>query len=119
MAAIHVLEAGGLNLYRVVVHSATPQGNNSAGVAWSAALVGSGRATTVMAEGSGPGQISTEEKALIESGAVIEGVFMWGDNPSWNNTQRLADLDLRAGQLTAELQARYAAELKFYGATRP
>lgn len=115
---IHVLSQSGLNTYTVAVHANTPPGNNSAGVSWADALKNSGRAVTVMMEGNGAGQIATAEKINVENGTVMEGVFQWGDDPSWNNAQRIADLDLRANQLIAELQARYQQELKFFGFTR-
>lgn len=118
MARIHVLDCIGVDLYVVVVHDATPTGNNSTGVPWSTAVINSGRAFTVLTEGTGPGQISTSEKASVENGTILEGVFHFQDNPSWNAATRAAMLDSVANACIAELQARYAKELKFYGATR-
>lgn len=118
MARIHVLESVGLNTYRVVVHDTTPGGNNPAGIAWSTAIQNAGRAITSMTEGSGAGQITTAERATVLNGTVLEGSFAWQDDPLWNNAQRNADLDLRATQLIDELQARLAAELRYFGATR-
>lgn len=117
MARIHVLQAAGVDTYTVVVHAPTPAGNNSAGIAWSTALANAGLATTVMTVGNGPGQISQSEANQIAAGTVLEGTMQWGDNPAWTNAERQADLALRANQLIAELQARYAAQLKFFGAT--
>ena len=118
MAKIHVLERTGLDTYHVVVHGPAPAGNNAAGVAWSMAIQNSGRAKTTMIEGVNAGQISTAERQAVEAGTTIEGVFMWNDTPTWTNAERLADLDLRATQLLAELTTRYQAELNYFGFTR-
>ena len=119
MSKIHVLTGSGSNLYTVVVHIAAPVGNNSAGVSWVDALKNSGRATeSLLTVGNGAGQITQAELNQIQAGTLIEGAFQWGDNPGWTNAQRIADLDIRATQLTNELLARYAAELKFFGFVR-
>jgi hypothetical protein len=118
MAKIHVLTGGGGNLFTVAVHATTPAGNNSAGVSWASAIQNSGRATSILTVGNGAGQIQTNEMNQITSGAIIEGSFQWGDDPTWTTQQRLDDLDLRANQLVAELLDRYARELKYFGFTR-
>lgn len=117
MSKIHVISGNG-RVFTVVVHIATPAGNNAAGVAWSDAVKNSGRAVSVMTVGTGPGQITSAEMALITAGTLIEGTFKWDDDPALNNAQRQADLDLRATQLTNELLARYADELRYFGFTR-
>jgi hypothetical protein len=118
MAKIHILEGGTANVYTAVVHVNTPAGNNGAGVSWATAIANSGNNNSVMTVGNGPGQIATNEMNQIQSGAVIEGVFQWGDDPNWTNAERLADLDLRATQLVTELLAKYQAQLKYFGFTR-
>lgn len=118
MAKIHVLSGNTNNQYTVVVHATTPPGNNAAGTPWADAIKNSGRATSILTVGNGPGQIQTNEMNQITSGALIEASFAWGDDPAWNDTQRQADVDLRATQLTAELLARYALELKYFGFSR-
>lgn len=117
MSSIHVIQ-GRNNVYSVVVHVATPAGNNAAGVAWSTAIKNAGRAKTVMQVGSGAGQITTAESNDVTNGAVLEGVFQWQDNPAWTNAERIADVELRAQQLRDELLARVQDELKFFGYTR-
>ena len=118
MAKIHVIDGNTNNLYTVVVHATTPAGNNGAGIPWSDAIKNSGRAVSVLTVGNGAGQVQTNEMNQITAGSLIEAVFQWGDDPAWNNTQRQADLDLRASQLVAELLARYQQELKYFGFTR-
>lgn len=118
MAKIHVLHGAGGNAFMVTVHIATPAGNNSAGVLWSDAIKNAGLNNTIMTVGTGPGQISQSEADAIAAGTVIEGVFPWGDNPNWSNAERIADLDVRATQLTNELLAKYGQDLKYFGFTR-
>ena len=118
MSNIHVLAGAGRNRYTVLVHVATPAGNNSAGVAWSTAVINAKRNTTVLATGTAAGQITSAEAAQVAAGTVLEGSFEWDDDPAWTNGQRTADLDTRAAQLAAELLARFGADLKFFGFTR-
>ena len=117
MSRLHVLEGAG-GVYRIVVHNATPAGNNSAGVAWSAALINSGNNTTTMVTGTGPGQITSAEAGQIAAGTVIEGVFTFTDNPAWTAAQRNAALDAMATQTINETLARLADQLKWFGAVR-
>lgn len=122
MSRLHVFEAVGQqqpNVYRVILHETTPAGINSAGVTWVAALAGSGAARTRMTEGTGAGQITTAEKAQVESGNVVEGEFYFQDNPTDNPTQRNAALDAHATRYLAELEADISVRLKWFGASRP
>lgn len=114
MARFHVL-AGNNNVYSVVVHTATPNGNNSAGVSWKVALVNSGMARTTMTEGNAAGQITAQEKASIEAGDVIEARLQWQDDPSWDNSTRLADVETRISQAVAARLEQLAAQLKWFG----
>lgn len=118
MSHIHVLAESNGNVYTVVVHIATPAGNNSAGVLWSDAVKNSGRNVSVLAIGTGPGQITTAEMASVTNGLTLEAVVQWQDDPTWNDTQRVANLNLVATQLTDELLARYGRELKYFGFTQ-
>lgn len=73
MAKLHVLACDDKGVYRGVVHYATPAGSNSVGVSWKAAALAAGLAgTTSLVEGTGPGQITTAEKAQVVAGDVIE-----------------------------------------------
>lgn len=118
MAKMHVLEGTALGSYTIVVHTTTPAGNNSAGVAWPAAIVAAGRNTSVMTIGTGAGQIAQAEHDQIVAGTVIEGVFSFVDDPSWTPTQRNAALDAMATQMTTAMLAELATRLKWIGATR-
>lgn len=118
MSNIHVLAGAGLNVYTVVVHMNVPAGNNAAGTAWKTAIVNAGLNRTILTTGNGPGQISSADAALIASGDLYEGSFVWGNDPAWSNAQRQADLDLRATQLQAELSAMLQNQLRYFGFTR-
>jgi len=117
MARIHVQRRVGLNTYDCVVHSPTPAGNNSAGFSWQTVLVNSGLNVTRLAPGNGAGQIAQAEANQVSAGSVIETSFVWEDDPTWTNAQRLADLSIRADQAVSAALASYADLLKYYGAT--
>ena len=117
---MHILAGGGTDgrSYSIVLHSTVPGGNNSAGVAWSAAVIGAGKNVSIMKSGTDPGQIDPTELAQIQAGTTIEVVGIWQDDPTWTNPQRTADLDLRSQQMLDEGTARIQAALKFFGFTR-
>lgn len=117
MARMHILEQSQPNLYNVIVHAPTPAGNNQAGIAWSTAIVNAGLARTALTTGNGPGQITAAEANQVTNGTVIEATFQWGDDPTWTNAERLADLNTRATQAVDEVLANYAARLRQYGRT--
>ena len=117
MARMHILQQTAANRYDVVVHATTPVGNNDAGVSFATAMVNAGLATTRMATGNGPGQITTAEGNLVANGSLIETSFPWDDNPAWTNAERLADLNIRATQAVAAVITDYSARLKQFGRT--
>lgn len=114
MAGFNVL-AGNIGLYTVVVHVVTPVGNNSAGVAWSTAVVNAGLNKTIMATGTGPGQISATDAASIATGTLLEGSFQWRDDPTWTGAQRIANATMLASRYSQDLLNLYADQLKYYG----
>jgi hypothetical protein len=71
MSAIHVLERLD-ERFHCVVHKAIPAGNNAAGFSWKSVCLAAGMNKTVLAEGTGPGQISTAEKASVLAGDTLE-----------------------------------------------
>lgn len=118
MAKIHILAGNTANLYTAVVHATVPAGNNAAGTPWADAIKNSGNATTIMTVGTGPGQITQAEANQILAGTVIEAVFVFQDDPTKSNAERLAYVDTVATQSVNELLARLSAELKLFGLTR-
>ena len=117
MADIHVLTTDKKGQVSVVLHIPIPEANNVVGVGWRTALVNSGiGGTSSMAEGTGPGEITTAELALIATGALFEH-------------RATFPLDSSApGQYAADLQALFATQeiaaiaalqvkLKYFGHT--
>lgn len=117
MSTIHLLTSNG-NVYNVVIHIATPVGNNSAGFSWSECIKNSHRNNTSLSVGVGPGQITQTEADQIAAGTLIEASMQWGDDLSLNNTQRLAALDVAASHLSSDVLTQYAADLKYFGLVR-
>lgn len=122
MANMHILTRQGAN-FTVVYHIAVPNGNNPAGTNWRTALVSSGRGgTTILPAGDGSGgTISAAEKALIESGAVLEQVVQIDPTQGGSNTTLAqinacldADYATNSQSLLIELQGMLAQ----YGRTR-
>jgi hypothetical protein len=117
---VHVLTGDGVT-YTIVVHAAVPAGNNSAGFTWKQALVNAGLNTTIMQPGNPatqPGMALQTEIDSILAGDVIEGVFAFTAG-ELSGAALTAALDLQATQTLINLSARLAAQLKWYGATRP
>jgi hypothetical protein len=117
MSRLHILQQVQPNTYQVVVHAQTPAGNNSVGLAWSAVLVAAGLARTRLPIGTGPGMITQVEADQVVAGTLIEAALTWGDNPTWNDTQRLNDLNQRATQAVNAILAEYGDRLKWFGLT--
>lgn len=118
MARIHILEGSGLNTYTVVVHAPVPAATNVAGFQWSDCIKNSGRNTTMMSVGTGPGQITNAENNDIANGTVVEAVFQWQNDPAWTNAERTANLDMFATRFVAELLADLQTRLRVWGLTR-
>lgn len=118
MARIHILAGGSQGLYTVVVHTATPLGNNFVGVPWADALKNSGMNKTTMVVGNGPGLIANNEATDIANGSVFEARDVVQIDPNMDIAQLNADLDLRATQLSTEKLALLQQQLKYFGHTR-
>lgn len=118
MANMHVLSSGGGQVL-VVMHIAIPSANNTVGVNWRTALIGSGiGGTTVLKDGDGTvGTISAAEKTAILSGAVYE--ISESLQPESTNLAGLpawldAQYTVRSAIALLDLQDR----LKFFGYVR-
>jgi hypothetical protein len=109
------MQANGNDQYDVVVHSPTPAGNNSAGVAWSEVLVNSLSNVSSLPVGSGGGRISNNENNAILAGTVFETRFAWTDLPTWTNPERAADLNSRAAQAVTLAVADFQRRMRFFG----
>ena len=92
MSKIHALETND-SIAQVVLHTATPVGNNSVGVSWKDAGLNSGKlGTTALTEGTGAGQILTTEKAQVEAGGATSAQKMInllrGVEHGWKHSKR-------------------------------
>ena len=119
MAAIHVLSAQ-YGEYKVAIHAAVSNTNNSAGVNFRTALINSGLGgTTILPDGDGTaGTIAAAEKTSIQTGAIVEVIgFIRGDTVAAGAALN-AYLDAEAARIAAERIVDLARQLKYFGATR-
>ena len=116
MADLHVLAGDGLYRWSLVMHFPVPDQNNEVGVNYRTALVNSGLGGTSMTEGTGPGQITTAEVALIDAGEVYEHSIQFAAE---SGASTLAELLVAAQDVYAREKVRVAAQLqkrlRYYG----
>ena len=118
MAQVHVLEYAD-GRFRCVIHTATPSGDNSANIPWSTVFLATGRSgRTVLVEGTGPGQITADEKAQIQAGAVLEFEVPIEAANSITGAQLQTLLQAQAPTLVTTQIAQWQAATKFYGVVR-
>jgi hypothetical protein len=116
MAALHVLEGDGIR-YRVVAHTATPAGNNTAGNSWKNCLLSAGLNTTTLAEGVGVGQITAAEKAQVVAGDVIEMVFTIDVPTVGTNGNKLVAVQNAVAKMQADYLAQLQERFRYFGYT--
>lgn len=109
----YVLAGDGNGQYQVVVHFVTPVGNNAVGISWAAAIVGAGLNTTILAVGTGAGNINSADAALIANGSLIEVVGNIAD--PINNADAVAKLAALTVQLVNDAKAKLQIKLKYFG----
>ena len=115
MSSAHILERQGTT-WHVVVHTPVPSGNNVAGVSWKTAFLNSGRSgLTTMTEGSGPGQITTVEKATVLTGDVLELHLQVEVETGVNPTATLNELVPR---MITDTLNEWRQDLRYFGMTR-
>lgn len=118
MADMHVLDGDGQR-WRVAMHFPVPDANNAVGVNYRTALVNSGLGgTTVMAEGTDPGEINATEKADVQSGAVFEYIASFLVESGGTSNAQLRD-SLRQFYTTEKngILTRLQDRLRYYGHT--
>jgi hypothetical protein len=106
------------NQWEIIYHIPIPNVNNSAGptpVNFRTALVQAGLNTTVMAEGTAKGQITTAEKNQIIAGAIYEYVERLDSDPNDTGVQLRAKADARYTALVSIIQARLGNMFKYWG----
>ena len=118
MAQVHVLDYSD-GRFRIIIHTATPAGNNSAGFPWATLLLQQGYSgRTVMTLGTGPGQITPEEKAEIVAGTLLEFELRLEADAAITGAQLQTLLQAQAPTLIAAQMAQAQQMLRFWGATR-
>jgi len=105
MSKLHVGTNVDSDTWNVVIHDVAPVGNNSAGFTWISALLSSGASgVTVMAEGTGTGEISTAEKAAVEAGTTLELATQLVVQPPYAVGDWNAAVNTKWAEYTTELQ---------------
>ena len=119
MADIHILAGDGRKHWRVVFHLDVPDADNDVGVNYRTALANSGLGgTSVMAEGTGPGQITTAELALVAAGQVYECVeSVRSDTRGQTEASQRAALKAAYAKAETDILARLQRQLKYFGYT--
>ena len=118
MAAIHVMDGNGNGLVNLVFHFTVPNVNNRVAVNFRTALANSGRATTVMTEGAGAGQITTAEKVQVESGEKFEHACRFRpDSGGSTNAELLTQVRALYAARDTSVLAAVAKDLDLFGYT--
>lgn len=112
----YVLAGDGNGGYHFVTHYLTPVGNNAAGVSWANAVVGAGLNTSILPVGTGPGQMSSADAALIANGTMIEVAGVIAD--AANAAAAQAKLNAASAQLIADSKAKLQIILNYFGFTQ-
>ena len=113
---IHALEGDGNGKWNFNFHYVVPDDDNVVNESIRAILVISGRAVTSMTEGTGPGQISTAEKSLIEAGEVFEHPFSFYAESGASTNQEMQDaVKAQYARLQSGLWSKMQERLKYYG----
>lgn len=119
MADMHILGGDGKRRWTVVMHFPVPDVNNVVGISYRTALVNSEIGSeTIMAEGVGPGQITTAEKVQIEAGELFEHLISFLAESGGTSLVELRDA-LRAeyARQEANMIAEVQLKLKYFGHT--
>ena len=117
MAKIHVLEATEQGMYRVVIHTPTPVGNNSVGELWKdAALKGGDLGSTVLVIGTGPSDITQVENDSIVAGNTMElSTSFLAESGGSTNPEVIAALAQMVDEFISENTLRLQRKYKYYG----
>lgn len=117
MADIHVLAGNGLRHWTLAFHFAVPDQTNSVNVNYRTALINSGiGGTSAMTEGTGPGQITTAELALIEAGELCEFILSFlAESGATNNAELLAAIRAEYAKYEAPVLNHLKKKLRYYG----
>ena len=119
MSDIHVLNRQGQRRWRLVFHYPVPNVNNAVGVNFRTAIVNAGLAQTVLQEGTGPGEISTAELALINNGEIFEAVHSFEvESGGTSNADLIEAIEELYSKLQLQERQRIQGILRYFGFTR-
>lgn len=115
MSKIHVLDRIDVTKYRVVIHTQTPSGNNAAGKPWKDIGLASFRiGITILAVGTGPGQITIAERNDIIAGNIAEIASIVKIDP---NSVSLTALNIIVDKAISDWLNEMQFALNYYGFT--
>lgn len=119
MADIHVLQGDGLRYWTLAMHFAIPNQDNKIGVSYRTALINSGiGGTSQMAEGTGPGQITAAELALIQAGELYEFTLPFlAESGATTNVELLAEIRAEYAKHEIPVLNHLKKQLRYYGYT--
>jgi len=119
MADIHVLAGDGLQYWTLIFHFPVPNTANAVGVNYRTALINSGLGgTSQMYVGTGPGDITTAELALIQSGELHEHTVSFpAESGATTNAQMLASARALYATHEEAVVDRLKKQLRYYGYT--
>jgi hypothetical protein len=104
------------NSVQIAYHIPIPSANNLVGINYQVAIINSGiGGRTILATGTGPGQITSADLALIQNGSLFEYVEQLAIDPSKTLPQLSALVNARFSALTASVQATLQKQLAYFG----
>jgi hypothetical protein len=122
MSQWHVLSGDeNANGFTVVFHLPIPSANNRSGVNYQTAIVNSGiGGKTIMATGTGAGQITSTELASIQAGTLYEYVIQFFTNPGETQSAaatRLNNLYTQYSNTSNQPLLAIQNQLEYFGGT--
>lgn len=116
MSDIHVIAGDGLHKWTILFHYPVPSENNAVGVSYETALINSGLAKSSMAPGTGAGQISTAELALVVGGKLYEyNLSFRAESGATNNSEMIASVREQYTRHEQVAIDEVKHRLKYYG----
>ncbi len=100
--------------YAVYVHISVPSGDNDAGIPWVTCILEDDEEANI----STLPMISSEEKAEIEAGTLLERVHHIGILDGTSQAEALLSLDLAFNNLRANIYDRLSEKYRFWGLER-
>ncbi len=116
MSTVHVLEKTSLNGWKVVIHTAVPNGNNSAGFSWKNVFLNAKRSgSSILEVGNGPGQITNAENVQVLNGDVLE--FVFSNMELESGTSPIDVINQLTPQEISNILTAWQGEFKYWGLT--